>query len=484
MSMKKYFLLFTLSFFVLLSPGEVMARQDVKETLDTYIETFLADNRIPGASVGIAYHDEIFYANAWGITGEGKKEVTTETPFLIGSISKAFTGLAVLKLIEEERLALDDPIVKHLPWFTLNDQEDASQITIKQLLTHTSGLSRSIGLLIADRGNEENNTIKKGVKKLANVKLTEKPGEIYQYSDANYLILGALIEHISGISFSDYLNHHIFLPLDMNQAGADRHKVYEKGYAAGYQSWFGMPVNSQVPYDNGGTPYGYIAASTEDILKFLMVFNSGHEQSDILSNRSKKAYLSPLTQVSDKSYGFGWRFSNQDKEDKSIWHAGSTPDSRTEVFMYPETKWSGVILTNKNHILEEEQLTHLKEGIIRIINGHSPAEVSKSRPIIQLLLSFIVCLLFILSCYLIGNLKKRHRKTPKLRFRIFGILCLSISICLIPLFVMIVQAPWHSVTVFAADLVLILKVIVFLLALNGLLLVMNSFVKGKREKVT
>lgn len=126
-------------------------------------------------------------------------------------------------------------------------------------------------------------------------------------------------------------------------ARVDRHKVYEKGYAAGYQSWFGMPFKSQVPYDNGGTPYGYIAVSTEDILKFLMVFNSGHEQSDILSNRSKKAYLSPLTQVSDKSYGFGWRFSNQDKEEKSIWHAGSTPDSRTEVFMYPETKWSGVI---------------------------------------------------------------------------------------------------------------------------------------------
>lgn len=475
--MKKYVLLFTISFLALLAPEEAMAGQKVKETLDTYIETFLADNRIPGASVGISHHDEIFYANAWGITGEGKKAVTTETPFLIGSISKAFTGLAVLKLVEEDGLVLDDPIVKHLPWFTLNDQEDASQITIRQLLTHTSGLSRSNGLLIADRGNEENNTIKKGVKKLANVKLTEKPGEIYQYSDANYLILGALIEHISGLSFSEYLKQHIFLPLDMNQAGADRHNVYEKGYAAGYQSWFGMPIKSQVPYDNGGSPYGYMAASTEDLLKFLTVFNSGHEQSDILSNESMKAYLSPLSQLNDKFYGFGWRFSNLEQEDKSIWHAGSTPDSRAEVFMYPETKWSGVILTNKNHILEEEQLVHLKEGIIRIINGHRPEKISKSRPIVQLLLGLIVCLLFILSCWLFGNLKKRNRKTSKLRYRIFGILCLTLSICLIPLFVMIVQAPWHSVTVFAADLVLVLKVLVFLLALNGSLLISNSFVK-------
>ena len=479
MSMEKLFLLFTVCFFVLLAPKEVMAAEEVKETLNTYIETFLADNRIPGASVGIAYHDELFYANAWGITGEEKEAVTTKTPFLIGSISKAFTGLAVLQLIEKEGLTLEEPIVKHLPWFTLNDQEDASQITLKQLLTHTSGLSRSTGLYIADRGNEENNTIKKGVKKLAHAKLTEKPGEVYQYSDANYLLLGAFIEQLSGLSFAEYLEHHIFLPLQMNQAGANRYKVYEKGYAAGYQSWFGMPIQSQVSYDNGGSPYGYIAASTEDLLKFLMVFNSGHEQSDILSNESMKAYLSPLSQLNDKSYGFGWRFSNP-QEDKSIWHAGSTPDSRAEVFIYPETKWSGVILTNKNHSLEEEQLVHLKEGIIRIINGKSPEKISKSRPIIQLLLGFAACLLFILSCSLIGNLKKRKRKTSKIRYWIFGILCLTVSICLIPLFILIVQVPWHSVTVFAADLVLILKVLVFLFALNGTLLVMNSFLKENR----
>jgi len=458
------------------------AEQDIKSTIDNYVENFLEEQRIPGASIAIVHNNDIFYSNSWGVTGESVEKVTTDTPFVIGSISKSLTGLAIVKLIEEGTIQLDDPVQKYIPWFTLKDKQAASQITIKHLLTHTSGISTYSGLSISDLESKDLDAIKENVESLSNVKLTAAPGEKHQYSNANYSILGALIEEVTNQTYSDYMEEHVFSPLGMKNTAAIESMAYEKGYLPGYQSWFGLPRKSSVTYDNGGAPYGYITASATDLVQFIRLL-SQHDSNNFLSKNAMDLYVSPLVQTSkNRYYGFGVRVSNPNSKEEMIWHSGSTPDARSEVFFIPETGWGGVILTNKSHILEEEGLLYLKQGIINILNGEEPVEIPKYKPTIQLITIALLCLLFAMFIYLLIKAKSKISKKRR-KWRILGILLLVLAIISVPLLSYSLGSPWNSIKVFAPDIAFLTILTVTLLALNGLLSIYISFKRHQKRQL-
>lgn len=300
--------------------SHVLAKQDIKSTLDSYVEKFLEEQQIPGASIAIVQKNGVFYSKSWGVTGESEEKVTSETPFAIGSISKSLTGLAIMSLIEEGTVHLDEPVQKYIPWFTLKDKKASSQITIKHLLTQTSGISTYSGLSISDKESKDLDAIKKNVESLSKVKLTSAPGEKHQYSNANFLILGALIEEVSKQPFSEYMEQKVFLPLGMRNAAAENNRAYEKGYLAGYQSWFGIPRKSSVTYDNGGAPYGYMTASASDMVQYIKLL-SQHKSNSFLSKSTMKRYLSPYVQTGEnRYYGLGIRISNPNSKEEIIWH--------------------------------------------------------------------------------------------------------------------------------------------------------------------
>lgn len=461
------------SIVLLLPITRISAEQNIKSKIDSYVETFKKEHRIPGVSVAIVHNNEIFHSKGWGITGESSEKITTKTPFALGSISKSLTGLAIMKLIEEDKLNLEDSVRKYIPWFTLSDKKVASQITIKHLLTHSSGISTYSGLAISDKESKDFSAIKNNVESLSKVKLTTLPGEKYQYSDANYLILGAVIEEVTKQTYSQYMEQHVFLPLGMNSAAADYDKAYKKGYLAGYQSWLGIPRKSSVSYDNGGAPYGYITASAEDMVQFIK-FLSQQDGNKFLSKTNMKLYTSPHIQTGEnRYYGLGLRVSNPDSKDRMIWHSGSTPDAHAEVFFIPETGWGGVILTNKNHILEEEALIYVKQGIINILNGEEPVEIPKNRLMVQLVTIGVIFFLFVMLIYLLVRIKSVKVRKRSI-WRIFGISLLILSIIIIPLLTYSVGSPWHSIKVFAPDIALFTRVIVIFFAMNGLLSLLIS----------
>lgn len=466
-----------LTFSPFLPVSQTFAKQDIESTLNTYVETFLEEHRIPGASIAIVHEGDLYYSHAWGVTGESEEKVTTETPFTIGSISKSLTGLAIMKLIEDGTVGLDDPVQKYLSWFTLHDKQAASQITIKHLLTQTSGLSTYSGLSISDKESKDLDAIKKNVERLSNDKLIAEPGEKHQYSNANFAILAALIEEVTNQTYSEYMDRQIFSPLGMNHAAADTKMAYEKGYLTGYQSWFGIPRKSAVTYDNGGAPYGYITASATDMVQYLTLLSQ--HGTNFLSENTMNLYLTPYVQTGEnRFYGLGVRISHPNSNKKMIWHSGSTPDSRSEVFYLPESDWGGVILTNKSHILEEEALHYLKQGIIDILHGNEPIDVPTNTPTTQLILLGIVFLLFILLIWLLVKVKStniRKRNT----WRITGIVLLIVSIAIIPTLIYSVGTPWHTISVFAADIALLTKILVVLLALTGLLSIYLSLTNKK-----
>lgn len=444
------------------------------QAIDNYVKSFLAEHQIPGASIAILHHNKVFYLKEWGVTGSQKK-VTAKTPFLIGSISKSFTGLAIMKLVEEKKVRIEDPVQKYIPWFTLKNQQAASQITIKHLLSHTSGISGYSGFALADLGSKDIYAIKNTTKSLSSVEPTAAPGGKYQYSDANYLILGALIEQVTKQTFAGYMKQHVFLPLGMNDAIVDSETANKKGYSSGYQSWFGIPKKSTVLYDNGGTPYGYIAASANDMVQYLMFVTKQHS-GKILKNENIDLLFSPLVKRNnDEYYSFGWRITKLNSKEKMIWHAGSTPDSRSEIFFLPESGWSAIILTNKNNELESKEVTNLKDGIIDILNGEKPNAISDSIPLALLISIGVLCICLGILIYFIVQMKKGEKIHNKKVGLIFSLIFLIFAIALIPLVISYTGLPWRSISLFAPDLALLVTLVAVLFGLNGLLSFYLSF---------
>lgn len=458
------------------------AEQDVKSTIDKYVENFVEEQRIPGASIAIVHKNDIFYSKSWGVTGESEEKVTAETPFVVGSISKSLTGLAIMRLVDAGIIQLDDPVQKYMPWFTLKDKQAASQITIKHLLTQTSGISTYSGLSISDKESTDLSAIKENVESLSNVKLTASPGEKHQYSNANFSILGALIEEVTKQPFSEYMEEQVFSPLGMKNAAANSSMAYEKGYLSGYQSWLGHPVKSSVTYDNGGTPYGYITASASDLVQYIKLL-SHHEHNNFLSKNALNLYISPLVQTSQyRYYGLGVRISFPESKEEMIWHSGSNPDARSEVFYLPETDWGGVILTNKSHILEEKSLLYLKQGIIDILNGKEPVNAPKYKPTSQVITIAILCLLFVMFIYLLIKVKAKNVNKRGV-LGIFGLILLVLAIISIPLLSYSTGTPWHTIRYFAPDIAFLAITLVTLLTLNGLLSIYISLKRRQKRQL-
>ncbi|MEK3856325.1 serine hydrolase domain-containing protein [Cytobacillus sp. FSL H8-0458] len=347
--LKIILVLFLFTLFSYLLENSASAEEDIEAKIEKAIKDYLEDYKVPGASVAIIHNNELFFSKSWGVTGESEEEVTEQTPFTIGSISKSLTAMAIMKLADNGTIRLDASIQEYLPWFKLNN-EKAAEITVEQLLAQTSGFSTYDGLALSDKELTGSKAVKHQVKKLAEEKLTSVPGEKHQYSNANFLILGAMIEELTGMSYAEYMEQQIFEPLGMKYAAANKEGAYEKSYLRGYQSWFGFPVKSSVAYDDAGAPYGYITASSADMVQFVKLL-SGKGPDHFISDKTLDLFKSPQVQTGeDRYYGLGIRMSNPDTPKEIIWHSGSTPDSHSEVFCIPGTGWGGVILTNKNHI--------------------------------------------------------------------------------------------------------------------------------------
>ncbi|MEO8226327.1 MAG: serine hydrolase domain-containing protein, partial [Gemmatimonadota bacterium] len=177
--------------------------------IDAYVARAMAADRVPGASIAIVHGDTVVHVRGFGSDGRGNP-VTGETGFVLGSMSKAFTALAVMQLVERGRVELDAPAQRYLPWFRVGDSAASAAITVRQLLLHTSGIPTR-----AARARGDARTLTDHVRALASVKLAHAPGTVHEYASPNYLVLGAIVEAVARRPFGAYVEQEIFAPLQM-----------------------------------------------------------------------------------------------------------------------------------------------------------------------------------------------------------------------------------------------------------------------------
>lgn len=329
--------------------------------IDTYMREYRVANRIPGLAYAVVGRDGVISQATLG-------EVTAQTPFLIGSVSKPVTATAVMRLVEAGRVGLDDLVRQHLPWFQLAGGADG--VTVRHLLTHTSGLAQWASR--TDRFDNSADGLARSVRDLASVRPKSVPGTAHEYSDANYMVLGALVEEVSGQSFGDFLHREVLDPLGMTHSATTAEEASRVGLPAGHRYWFGQPRRFDAGYDTSGVPYGYLAASLEDMSRFA----------------AAQLRLPPPEGLVDTGnggqYGLGWRTSRLDGTgDRLVWHAGATPGYFAHLVLVPDSGIAVIVLANSYSLGMDGRLAAAAFDLARLTLGAAPMPAPGGDPLLD-----------------------------------------------------------------------------------------------------
>ena len=350
------------------------------DAIDAYVEQQMHRLNIPGASLAIVEGNRIVHLRGFGRARPGGEAPTPQTPFFIGSLTKSFTALAVMQLVEAGKIELDAPVQRYLPWFRVADPQASAQMTVHHLLNQTSGLPGLLGMAsLADLDSHPDATDRQA-RALSTLKLTRPVGSKFEYSNTNYNLLGLVIEAASGESYSDYIQQHIFDPLDMSHSYTSKLVAQQNGLAMGHRYWFGHPfpaLNLSIP--PGSLPSGQLISSAEDMARYLIAYlNSGHyKDTQILSPAGIDEMHRPAAEVNEMGlslghYGMGW-ISQEIGEARTVWHSGIVPDFGAFMALVPGQKKGIVLLFNVNHAMMKMTFDEMGIGAAQRLAGEMPS---------------------------------------------------------------------------------------------------------------
>jgi|SRR5687768_10573500 len=321
--------------FALLLAGCATGGGDLTDAVDNLMRDY--DGNVPGASVLVLGDGRAVVRRAYGLADlDAKTPATPATNYRLASVTKQFTAGAILALIEDDRITLDDPVRRWLP--SLPAATDT--ITIRHLLTHTSGLVDYEDVMA--EGTTEQIHDADVLRLLESQDRTYfAPGSKYQYSNSAYALLALIVERASGQSFAAFLRERIFAPLGMRDTVA-----FEEGISTVSNRAFGhtfedgtwkrtdQSTTSAVLGDGG------IYSSIDDLAKW---------DAALYDQRFADAFVPRTpTNTPNVEYGFGWRISRH-RGERMVGHSGETRGFRNVLLRFPDRRLTVIVLTNRNH---------------------------------------------------------------------------------------------------------------------------------------
>ncbi len=351
------------------------------ESVDAFITAQMQELGIPGAAWVVVQADRIVHLRAFGVADAAGRPVTAQTPFFTGSTGKSVTALAIMQLVEAGRLQLDAPVQTYLPWFRVADLDASKRITVRQLLTMTSGLSTRTGREALTDADPGDNAIEDNVRALALAELSAPPGERYEYSNANYIALGMIIQAVTGDSYETYIREHVFRPLDMQHSFTSKDEAQHAGLVVGFQKWFGVPVAApDLPFVRGALPAGELSMSAEDFGHYLMAqLNEGvyHDQS-IVSPNGIAELQRPAVQMSGMAHAYAMGWEVQAYQDvRVISHDGAVPGFTTGMFLVPDKNIAIAVMMNTESPMLGNRVASVPGNVLRLLLGQSPLPIGE-----------------------------------------------------------------------------------------------------------
>jgi cyclic peptide transporter len=344
------------------------------ETVEETVTQIMSEGKIPGAAVVLIKGNDNLVVKGFGYADLEKKiPVTPGTLFEIGSCSKSFTALGLLKLVDEGFVKLDDPVSKYFPGFKPEFKGQAYDITLNHLLHHVSGISwGTFGKIPLGR---DENALKQVVDIAAASELDQNPyaaNKLFLYSNTNFDIAGAVIEVASGMSYEDYMAKRVFRPLEMNDSFIGVSGEPERSklpMAAGYKISFDKPEPVDSPVFRGNFPAGYVVTSADDMVKWLKaqlaLTDTGMKA--LIEGSHKPNPRMQGIQAGGQMYSMGW-FVARPGVDPVIYHAGGNPNFTAYVALKPKDKVGIAVLANSN----SSGTAALGTRLVRLMEGKIP----------------------------------------------------------------------------------------------------------------
>ncbi|MEV1167030.1 serine hydrolase domain-containing protein [Nonomuraea sp. NPDC049784] len=340
-------------------------------TIDAYLRQAMDSTGVPGLSVVVTHNGEIVHAAGYGHDADGRP-VTADTPMRVASVSKSFTAMAVMTLVERGKIKLDEPVAAQLPGFTMADPR-AARVTVRHLLNQTSGLSdRTVDI----PATESAISLADYVTRLSGSRLTADPGTHYEYCNANYDLAARLVEVASGRPFGAYLRERVFGPLGMTSSAVSDKDV---PVAEGYNSLFGVWLPQREPagfLDDSGA--GGVITTAADMGKWLIA-QSGDGRP--LVTRQSLATMHQPTKL--RPYGMGWGI----EDNGLLVHSGNLFTYNAVEAISPKTGYGFAVMTNNATLYDPTYDIML--GLTALTEGRTPEGLGGDRQLYEAVLGVL-----------------------------------------------------------------------------------------------
>jgi CubicO group peptidase (beta-lactamase class C family) len=324
--------------------------------IEAFVEQEMAEQGIPGVSIGIVKDGEVAYVKGFGVADVDSGEpITSQSLFHLASVSKTAVATALLQLVEQGKVDLDDPVVDYLPYFELAD-ERFSQITIRQMLSHTSGMG-DVADYEWDNPVFDDAAAERYVHSLSNETLLAAPGEGFHYSSMAFDVLGDLIAKVSGQPFEEYVQEHIFTPLGMENTTflfeeanpgllTSPHVLDEEG---------NVIVSEVFPYNRMHAPSSTLHSNAEDMARYALAhINRGEldgvrileteSYDELWSNVAStgwEEWMGPIM----ADYGLGWTVGSLGGHD-ILSHGGADVGYNARLLIAPSESVGLIVMSN------------------------------------------------------------------------------------------------------------------------------------------
>ncbi len=315
--------------------GNLLGQRTNRE-LDVLVKAYTRQGKFSGA-VLVAHRDEVLLSKGYGMANrEHDVENTPETVFRLGSMTKPFTAIAIMQLVEEDRISVEDTVSQYFP-----DFPNGQTMTIHHLLSNTSGIPDYITMQEYEPIMTHHKSVKELIALFRDKPLQYEPGADFNYSNSNWILLGAIIEQVRGESYADVIRQHIFEPASMSHSGYAWEQPFIKHRASGYIDTGAGILNAEVVHESTMHGAGALYSTVEDLYHWDRALYS----EKLLRQATLRQIFTPVQTINGQGYGYGWS-SETLHQRHSISHSGGIPGFVSNIARFVDEGVVIIILSN------------------------------------------------------------------------------------------------------------------------------------------
>ena len=461
---------------------------DSYNDIDSMVETMMDKSATPGIATVISKQGDIEYKCYGYADVKNHKKVTEESLFELGSTTKAFTALAIILLEDEGYIDGSDCITDYISWFTPTYKGEHVNITIDQLLAHTSGIP-SWSIRLIPEGTSAD-MLEKTIQNISNITLDTYPGTKHNYATVNYDILSLIIEKVTGQRYQDFVTDNILLPLGMTESyfSTGQKNISDK-LTKGYKAFFGKSIEYSAPRYNGNIAAGYLVTNVKDLGYWINAQLGVGDIPDNLKSAINKSHEVDKDTAgyedTNRYYSYGW---SNEIEYGVINHSGSNPNYSSQVIIDLENQEAIFVLAN----LDSSVPTQIADNIYENMNSKQMSKFSYDSIyiLLDLIFSILSIIAFVSLCLKIIELAIRKKQVIKIENAKPGKIVRIIIEFVIRIFLLALIIIWpyvlnynyYFIKVWMSNAILVWEVLTVINCILSIIIKLKSILVIRKQK--